>query len=258
MEISNQEVAEGAARSEEAGSALTQILGAVKAVASEVEGITVTSDQMTASMQEVVVSLQRVHAELTDSGHAVREMGSRTETIATVITEVAAVSQETAAGAEEMSAAAEEVSANTQNVSHRLQEQRSGMDQVRQMAGELRSMAARLQELLGNFDLDTGRHRVAVTVDAAGRNQAPRGLNSDFCDCLNRDQDVLVTVQTIIVQTLRMRLRGYSQRGHQVLVIGVLRIDLCSVELSGRLRLDQRVVQNAQCVDLEAYSQRWG
>ncbi len=154
MESSGQEVQEGAIRSEEAGTALHQILAAAQSVASQVQTVTATAQEMAAAVQSVQTSVETVCRISEENEQAVDEMAAGAAQVSASITTVASISQETAAGAEQMSASAEEVSASAQNVSAAVQEQTAGIEEVSAAAHELSSMAARLQGLVGRFRLE--------------------------------------------------------------------------------------------------------
>ncbi|HZP83522.1 MAG TPA: methyl-accepting chemotaxis protein [Chthonomonadaceae bacterium] len=154
MEASHREVSTGAARSEEAGSALAQILQAAESVAAEVQGVTATAQEMAASVQSVQASVASVRQVSAENEHAITEMAAGAQQVSSAIATVASISQETAAGAEEMSASAEEVSASAQNVSAAVEEQTASIEEVSAAASELNSMAARLQELVSQFRLE--------------------------------------------------------------------------------------------------------
>ncbi len=155
MQASNQEVQEGAARSEEAGTALRQILQAAESVAEEVQGVAATAQQMTASVQQVQSSVTAVREIAQENERAVGEMATGAQMVSAAITTVASISEETAAGAEEMSAAAEEVSASAQSVSAAVEEQTAGIQEVSASANELSRMAAHLQSLVAQFRLES-------------------------------------------------------------------------------------------------------
>lgn len=157
MEASSLEVNEGAARSEEAGTALKQILQAAQSVASEVQSVTAIAQEMAAAVHAVQGSVSAVRLTADECEHAVREMASGAQQVNTAITNVAAISEQTAAGAEQMSAAAEQVSASAQNVSAAVQDQTASIEEVSTAAGELNTMASRLKELVGQFKLDMAK-----------------------------------------------------------------------------------------------------
>ncbi len=154
MSASSREMADGAARSTEAGTALQQILAAAKSVAAEVENVSAISEQMAASVEEVNAIMETVR-QLSDANTTVVEgMASGADRVSAAIASVASVSEETAAGAQEMSASAEEVAASTQNVSAAVEEQTASIQEVNASSAELSRMANTLKELVAQFTLD--------------------------------------------------------------------------------------------------------
>lgn len=162
MQASSKEVGEGAVKSEQAGSALMQILHSVETVASGVEEVSRIAGQMAGSVQQVVGKIETVTASAEENEQTVTHMTSGAEQVASAITSVAAVTEETAAGAEEMSATAEEVSASTQNVSAAVEEQTASIEEVSAASSDLKRMAEQMQQLVGQF-------RVASDGSSSGR-----------------------------------------------------------------------------------------
>jgi len=154
MEQSNREVAAGVSQSEQAGTALAQILDSVHSVATEVEGVTAIAGEMAASVQGVLASVEAVRQAAEENERSVLEMAAEADQVSAAITTVASISEETAAGAQEMSAAAEEVSASAQNVTASVEEQTASIEEVGAAADELNHMAARLQDLVRQFRLE--------------------------------------------------------------------------------------------------------
>ncbi len=154
MTASSREMADGAARSTEAGTALQQILAAAKSVAAEVENVSAISEQMAASVEEVDAIIETVR-QLSDANTRVVEgMVSGADRVSSAIASVASVSEESAAGAQEMSASAEEVAASTQNVSAAVEEQTASIQEVNASSAELSTMASKLKELVALFTLN--------------------------------------------------------------------------------------------------------
>ncbi|HLK60809.1 MAG TPA: methyl-accepting chemotaxis protein [Chthonomonadaceae bacterium] len=171
MQANHQEVLAGAMCSEEAGTALMQILKAAERVASEVQEVTATAEKMTASVQAVRSSVATVRQLAEENERSVGEMAIGTVQVSSAITTVAAINQETAAGAEEMSASAEEVAASTQNVSASVEEQTAGIQEVSASASELNSMASHLQELVSQFKVGTETRQIKADFQVAKRVQ---------------------------------------------------------------------------------------
>jgi methyl-accepting chemotaxis protein len=154
MQVSSAEVQTGAQRSQEAGQALTDILRAASAVASEVESVTSIAQQMTISVQAMQEAVNTVIQVTDENQRAIEETTRGAEQVTSGISAVAAVSQQTAAGAQEMSATAHEVSVSTKAVSKSIQEQTVSIQQVSAAAQKLDQMASSLQELVQRFVLD--------------------------------------------------------------------------------------------------------
>jgi methyl-accepting chemotaxis protein len=159
MDASHTEVSEGAARSEEAGSALRRILQSVQSLAEDVQKVTQTAQQMSSSIQSVRESVGEVLASADENSRAVERMAAGAEQVSTAISTVASISQETAAGAEEMSASAQEVSTSAQTVTHAVAQQKESAEQVRAVAEDLNQVAERLQTLARKFQINADSHR---------------------------------------------------------------------------------------------------
>lgn len=154
MESSTIEVTAGAARSEEAGNALQQILASVELVASEVDSVNAIAGEMQSAVGSVQESMTAVRAASAANEAAVTAVAESAEQVSGAITTVASISQETAAGAEEMSASAQEVSASSQNVAAAVREQTASILEVSASSKELKIMGERLREVVGQFKLE--------------------------------------------------------------------------------------------------------
>jgi methyl-accepting chemotaxis protein len=125
METSCADVAEGVARSEDAGSALAHILTEVNTVASTVESVTASAEKMAVSVEQVLATMETVRQ----------------------------VAEENEDTVQTMTATAEQVSASAQNVSAAVEEQTASVEEVGAAAEELNGMASRLQGLVRRFHL---------------------------------------------------------------------------------------------------------
>lgn len=137
MEASNAEVAQGAATSARAGTAISQIITAVATVGEIAEA----------------------------NSKAIELMESGAKVVSEAISAAAAISEETAAGAEEMSAATEEVSASAQTVTAAVEEQTAQIEEVGASAQHLRKLAEDLNEIASQFTVEqstTPKLRVAA------------------------------------------------------------------------------------------------
>jgi len=123
MDVSTEQVTEGATRSQEAGSALEKIMDTTLRVSEATEA----------------------------NREAVEDMVKGAEMVSMSITTVASVSEENAASAEEMSATTEEVSASTQTVTASTEQASASVQQVSAAAQQLNSMASELNALVSKF-----------------------------------------------------------------------------------------------------------
>jgi methyl-accepting chemotaxis protein len=155
MEVSSQEVVEGASRSEEAGGALGQILGMVALVTARVQDVTAISNQLMVSARSVREAVNVVRNVTEENEAAISDMTADSERVSTAITTVASISEEAAAGAEEMSACAQEVATSAQHMARSMQEQAHLSQDVTSASQELRQMAERLQLLVEQFQNET-------------------------------------------------------------------------------------------------------
>jgi methyl-accepting chemotaxis protein len=168
MEVSGLEVSRGAAYSEEAGSALYQILSSVQEVTTDVESVRSITEAMTVSVQMVQTSVEAVRQVVEENEQSVNVMASSAGRVAGSITSVAAITQEASASAQELSASAQEVAAATEYASATVEEQTAGIEEMAASAQVLDQMASHLQELVCQFKVeDTGaQQRPTRPVDA--------------------------------------------------------------------------------------------
>jgi len=126
MTASASEVAEGAARSSEAGEALRKIDSSATTVGK-------VAQENETSIDGMVDAAKKVEG---------------------AISAAAAVSQESAASAEELSATAEEVSTSTEDVADSIKEQTASIQQVSAAAQQLSSMSTQLEDIIRTFKVD--------------------------------------------------------------------------------------------------------
>jgi methyl-accepting chemotaxis protein len=155
MEKSRQEVAAGAANSEEAGRALEAILRGMETVTGEVNHLTQAAREMAAAVSEVQESVSRVRQAAAENERQVEAMAHESDMVSGAITSVASVSEETAAGAQEMSAAVQEVSASASEVSGVVEEQKESADTVFAAAEDLSRVASLLKQSVERFRMET-------------------------------------------------------------------------------------------------------
>lgn len=172
MEASNQEVNQGATQSEEAGTALEQIVEAANGLAAEIQNVSATTEAVAKMIEEARQLSATAKAKAEESLKLTAEMQNGAEVVTQSIAAVASVSQQTAAGAqevtassekvyeastssasasEEMSATMQQVAASVENVSAAVEEQNAGSQEVSAAANELSGMSEKLQELIAKF-----------------------------------------------------------------------------------------------------------
>ncbi len=138
IEVTTEEVREGAARSTVAGNALETILSCSEEVAARSQEVAALTNHASAKMSSVAEAA-RINSGSTD------EMSVGARRVTESITDVAAISEESAAGAQELTASIQEV-ANA--------------------AVELNSMSANFADLVGKFKIE-GEPKLRVVKKAA-------------------------------------------------------------------------------------------
>jgi len=106
MQATAQSVTDGFARSEQVGSALTQIIEAAQQLAGEVQSVTAVAEEMSASVQQVLATVNTVLQSAEENAQAALEMASGAEQVSSAI---ASVNEEVAATAQELSKMAAEL-----------------------------------------------------------------------------------------------------------------------------------------------------
>ena len=140
MAVGSSEVEKSAQLGQQAGTALTSILGVVEETNAQASAITTAVGKMTASVAAVQEASARVAAVATETAQASEQMRQSAQQATGSVESIAAVSEESAAGAEEVSASTEEQSA--------------AVEQMSANAEELAALATGLKELMGQFTLD--------------------------------------------------------------------------------------------------------
>ena len=131
IESTSEMVNGGFARSEQVGSALTQIIEAAQQVAGEVQSVTAVAEEMSASVQQVLATVSTVLQSAEENARAALEMVSGAEQVSSAIASVASISEEAAASAEELNASSEEVAAAAQELANMAQQLQSLVSQFR-------------------------------------------------------------------------------------------------------------------------------
>ena len=129
MQATARSVTEGFTRSEQVGSALSQIIESAQQVAGEIESVTAVAEQMSASVQQVLATVSTVLQSAEENARAAMEMASGAEQVSSAIASVASISEEAAASAEELTATNEEVAATANELSRMAAELQLGLTQ---------------------------------------------------------------------------------------------------------------------------------
>jgi methyl-accepting chemotaxis protein len=140
MEAGTVQVQEGAAKADQAGAALAQILAAAESTVTQVTGIAAAAQEMAAGARSVVAAMESISAVVEENTAATEEMGAQSESVSVAMQSIAAVSEENSAATEEVSASSEEMSATVQEMAAR--------------AEELAGTAAQLKGLVARFKLE--------------------------------------------------------------------------------------------------------
>jgi methyl-accepting chemotaxis protein len=131
----------GAARADQAGSALAEILAAVEQTATQATGIAASAAQMSTGVRGVVDAMASIGSVVQVNLTAAGTMSAHTEQVSTAIGSIAAVAEENSAATEEVSASAQEMSAQ--------------VEEMGAQAQELAATADELRALVSRFTLDT-------------------------------------------------------------------------------------------------------
>ncbi|MFN8559815.1 MAG: methyl-accepting chemotaxis protein, partial [Dehalococcoidia bacterium] len=121
MRAGSEQVADGAARADQAGAALAQILAAVETTTSQVGGIAAAAQEMANGARQVVSAMESISAVVEENSAATEEMAAQADEVGRAIQSIAAVAEENSAMTEEVSASAEEMTAQVEEMSAQAQ-----------------------------------------------------------------------------------------------------------------------------------------
>ena len=138
MTQGSEKVEQGAARADEAGKALGEILAAVEATVSQVNGIATAAQEMAGGARGVVEDMGSISAVVEQSSAATEQMAAQAGQVRASIESIAAVAEESSAATEQVSASAEEMSAQVEEMSAQAEE-------LAATAEQLKSLVARFQ-----------------------------------------------------------------------------------------------------------------
>ena len=151
MEASNAEVGEGATRSEEARTALAQILEAAESTSGAVDGLSGIMRRMDSAALTVRATVAELLLLAQASGASTEKVTLETGVVADVIRSVAAISEQSAKDAVRIRNVTEAVFENAQQVSGAGAAQSAGADAVAKAAQELNGMADELLRQVSQF-----------------------------------------------------------------------------------------------------------
>ncbi len=152
MEKSYQEVAAGAARSEEAGQALSEILAAAQSVAVEAGLVTTTMQEMSQGVRAVQTSFGEVRQITEKNDKAMLDMMQGADRVTGAVMASSSIGAELALNAQAMHGAAGEVSGSAQSISASVQQQAGSVSRSRYAADELNATVSRLRDILARFE----------------------------------------------------------------------------------------------------------
>ncbi len=155
MEQGSVKVEAGAAKADEAGAALGEILRAVEATVSQVTQIAAAAQEMAGGARGVVDAMSSISAVVEENSAATEEMAAQAGQVTASIESIAAVSEENSAATEQVSASAEEMSAQ--------------IEEMNAQAEELAATAEQLQSLVARFTLDAQTGQVGTSVTSRRR-----------------------------------------------------------------------------------------
>ena len=133
------QVEEGAARADQAGQALSEILRAVGDTVMQVTEIASAAQQMSAASRSVVDTLQAISAVVEENTAGTEEMAAQAGQVTSSIESIASVAEEQSASTEEVSAAAQAMLAQ--------------VEEMRAQAQDLAATAVQLHGVITRFDL---------------------------------------------------------------------------------------------------------
>ncbi len=160
MESGNQKVEQGAARADQAGASLEEILKAIATTVAQVESIAAAAQQMSTGARGVVAAMESISAVVEESSAATEEMAAQAGEVTNAIQSIAAVAEENSAATEEVSASAEEMSAQ--------------VEEMTAQAGALAQTADQLRQLVELFQTEKARAAGSQPGGDARRPSSPR------------------------------------------------------------------------------------
>jgi methyl-accepting chemotaxis protein len=138
MAVGVRDVQQGQQITEEAGRALTSIIGTVEQSASRMQEIARDVQGLASGAERIITSAEGIASQARESAAGAGEMAAGTTRVTEAIIQVSATSEETSASAEQVSASTEELSAQSEELA-------ATANQMRDMAEALQKAAARFR-----------------------------------------------------------------------------------------------------------------
>ena len=147
-------VEQGAARADEAGKALGEILQAVQSTVQQVTQIAGSANEVAVGAREVVEAMGSISAVVEENSAATEEMAAQAGQVTASIESIAAVSEENSAATEEVSASAEEMSAQVEEMNAQAEELAATADQLKALVARFQ-----IEAVGGSVSALTSRRR---------------------------------------------------------------------------------------------------
>jgi methyl-accepting chemotaxis protein len=138
MDQAGQIVTRGTEQAASAGGALREILTAVEATATQVDGIARAAQQMTEGARTVAETMHSIGAVVEENTASTEEIAAQAQQVADAVRGIASVAEEQSAASEQVSASAEEMSAQVEETSAQAQQLAATADHLRALAARFR------------------------------------------------------------------------------------------------------------------------
>lgn len=110
-----------------------------------------SSDEAQSALAEIIVAVRNVDDAATSSGNSVEQMGDQSKVVSESIATVNQIAEETASGAQELSATSEEIAASSQLAFSSVEAQTADIEQINAMSTQLKQNAEELKALVATF-----------------------------------------------------------------------------------------------------------
>ena len=138
MEQGSEKVAQGSARADEAGAALSEILKAVELTVTQVTQIATAAGEMAGGAHGVVKAMDTITSIVEENSAATEQMAAQAGQVSGSISSIASVSAQSSAATEEVSAASEEMNAQVEEMNAQAEELSATADELRRLVAQFR------------------------------------------------------------------------------------------------------------------------